>query len=62
MALIKGQTGKPATLSKEDMERAEQLKTLGNEHLTANRCEEAIMAYSEAIAIDCNNAIYYSNR
>lgn len=62
MALISGPAKPVATLSKKDMQKAEQLKTLGNEHMTANRCEEAIMAYSEAISIDSNNAIFYSNR
>lgn len=60
-ALVNG-SGSAAPPSKADLERADKLKTCGNEHLTANRCEEAILAYSEAIAIDPQNAIYYSNR
>lgn len=41
---------------------AEQAKKLGNEHFAAKEYEEAIKHYSEAIKLDSNNPVYYSNR
>ena len=42
--------------------KAESLKAVGNEELKAGNFEEAIAAYSGAIAADPSCATYYSNR
>ena len=48
-----------ATISSEE---AEAKKKLGNEAFVAKNFDEALKFYSEAIALDSNNAVYYSNR
>lgn len=42
--------------------KAEQLKNQGNEFVKQNDHLQAIKCYTEAISLDPNNAIYYSNR
>ena len=39
-----------------------QLKTQGNEALAQNKLDEAIQLYTEAIELDPDNHILYSNR
>ena len=45
-----------------DKSEAERQKGLGNEFIAANKPEEAVECYSNAIKIDSSNAIYFSNR
>ncbi|KAM7514580.1 hypothetical protein LguiA_004163 [Lonicera macranthoides] len=40
----------------------EVLKNMGNEKYKKGRFEDAIVLYDQAIALDCNNASYYSNK
>jgi tetratricopeptide (TPR) repeat protein len=49
-------------VSDEVRQRAEALKTKGNEKMTAKQFAEAIELYTEAIALIPTNAIYYANR
>ncbi|KAI9014776.1 hypothetical protein BC832DRAFT_546439 [Gaertneriomyces semiglobifer] len=42
--------------------KAEELKAAGNKKMTDKNYTEAISLYSQAIAFDGDNAIYYSNR
>lgn len=49
-------------LTEEQQQKAEKLKDIGNGLFKSKKMEEAIKAYSEAIAIDKLNAVYYSNR
>lgn len=44
------------------IEQAEQKKVEGNTFLRDSKIDEAIEAYSEAINLYPNNAIYYANR
>ena len=44
------------------MSEADVLKNEGNKLLQANDITGAISKYSEAIALDPNNQVYYSNR
>ena len=46
----------------EDKTEAERLKNAGNEFMKAEQFIEAVNSYTQAIAKDPNNAIYYSNR
>lgn len=48
--------------STEDINKAEQLKSKGNEALSAGNLDEAIKCYTEAIHFNPNNAIYWCNR
>ena len=41
---------------------AEEKKKLGNEASSAKKFDDALKFYTEAIALDSNNAVYYSNR
>ncbi|KAK9471842.1 uncharacterized protein V1510DRAFT_181875 [Dipodascopsis tothii] len=52
----------PAALSDADKAKAEGLKGEGNRHMAGRNYEEAIKAYTSAIAIDGANPIYLSNR
>ncbi|KAL1919145.1 uncharacterized protein VTP21DRAFT_2527 [Calcarisporiella thermophila] len=52
----------PPALSEEEKKKAEELKAAGNKKVTERNYPEAIKLYSEAIAIDGNNAVYYANR
>lgn len=40
----------------------EVLKNMGNEEYKKGRFKDAIVLYDQAIALDCNNASYYSNK
>jgi len=52
----------PSTLSPADKENADKLKQEGNTLMSNKKYDEAIEAYTKAIAIDSNNPVYYSNR
>ncbi|KAL5968219.1 Small glutamine-rich tetratricopeptide repeat-containing protein beta [Taenia solium] len=45
-----------------DKVKAEKLKTQGNSFMALDKFDEAIDCYSQAIALDPTNAIYYCNR
>ncbi|KAF9023391.1 TPR-like protein [Hymenopellis radicata] len=51
-----------AGLSATDKAKAEKFKATGNSQMTSKQYDDAIASYSEAIAIDSENPIYYSNR
>ncbi|KAK0465437.1 putative stress-induced protein STI1 [Desarmillaria tabescens] len=55
-------TSQPKLPTADDKARAEKLKQAGNSQMTAKKYEEAIASYTEAIALDPVNPIYYSNR
>ncbi|EDW11236.1 hypothetical protein AWZ03_009066 [Drosophila navojoa] len=44
------------------MDKVNELKEKGNTALNAEKFDEAIAAYTEAIALDANNHVLYSNR
>ncbi|KAF5375174.1 hypothetical protein D9758_000040 [Tetrapyrgos nigripes] len=48
--------------SAEDKAKADKLKQEGNALMSSKKYDEAIEAYSQAIALDTTNPIYYSNR
>jgi len=48
--------------STEDKKKAEALKMEGNAAISAKSYSLAIQKYSEAIALDSSNPVYYSNR
>ncbi|KAJ9090963.1 hypothetical protein QFC20_007774 [Naganishia adeliensis] len=50
------------TPSAADKQRAESLKAAGNALISAKQYSTAIEKYSQAIALDPSNAVYYSNR
>ena len=52
----------PATLSPADKENADKLKQEGNTLMSNKKYDEAIEAYTKAIAIDPSNPVYYANR
>jgi small glutamine-rich tetratricopeptide repeat-containing protein alpha len=52
----------PSVPSPEDKAKAEKLKQSGNAHMTAKKHDQAIDAYTKAIALDSINPVYYSNR
>uniref|UniRef100_A0A672ZUW4 Small glutamine-rich tetratricopeptide repeat-containing protein alpha n=1 Tax=Sphaeramia orbicularis TaxID=375764 RepID=A0A672ZUW4_9TELE len=52
----------PKTLSDEQREEAEQLKTEGNDQMKVENFAAAVEFYSKAIAINPQNAVYYCNR
>ncbi|CAK6963591.1 small glutamine-rich tetratricopeptide repeat-containing protein beta [Scomber scombrus] len=54
---------KPETSpSPEDIERAEQLKNEGNNHMKEENYRCAVECYTKAIDLDLRNAVYYCNR
>lgn len=60
---ISGATATAETADREDkLARAAQLKERGNAQLKVKQFEAALKSYSEAISLDPQNAIYYSNR
>uniref|UniRef100_A0A8C7YRQ5 Small glutamine-rich tetratricopeptide repeat-containing protein beta n=1 Tax=Oryzias sinensis TaxID=183150 RepID=A0A8C7YRQ5_9TELE len=63
-ALLKnGNSTSPETPpSPEDMERAEQLKNEGNNHMKEENYRCALDCYTQAIDLDLRNAVYYCNR
>lgn len=46
----------------DDKANAEKLKAAGNTHMSGKNYAAAIESYTQAIALDPTNAIYYSNR
>ncbi|KAG2117933.1 TPR-like protein [Suillus discolor] len=52
----------PSAPSAETKAKAEKHKQTGNTHMTAKKYDEAIDAYTKAIALDSVNPVYYSNR
>ncbi|KAJ1310801.1 hypothetical protein OPQ81_009321 [Rhizoctonia solani] len=52
----------PSGPSAADKEKAEKHKQSGNNFMANKEYQRAIDAYTEAIAIDPNNPVYYSNR
>ena len=48
--------------SAEDKAKAEKAKLLGNQKMAAKDYDAAIAAYGDAIALDGQNPVYYSNR
>lgn len=52
----------PKAPSPGDKAQAEKLKATGNTLMSAKKYDEAIASYSEAIALDGTNPVYYSNR
>lgn len=42
--------------------KAEKFKAEGNARMSVKQYDEAISAYTEAIALDPTNPVYYSNR
>ncbi|KAG5360927.1 Small glutamine-rich tetratricopeptide repeat-containing protein 2 [Yarrowia sp. B02] len=51
-----------AVLTEEQKAQADKLKLEGNKALSQRNFEESIDLYTQAIDIDANNAVYYSNR
>ncbi|KAM9820553.1 LOW QUALITY PROTEIN: small glutamine-rich tetratricopeptide repeat-containing protein beta [Neosynchiropus ocellatus] len=54
--------GPESSPSPEDIERAEQLKNEGNNHMKEENYRSAVECYSRAIELDLRNAVYYCNR
>lgn len=50
------------TVSAEDKQKAESIKVQGNRKVAERNYPEAIKLYTEAIELDGQNAVYYSNR
>ncbi|NXU71738.1 SGTB protein, partial [Oreotrochilus melanogaster] len=46
----------------EDVEKADQLKDEGNNHMKEENYDAAVDCYTRAIELDPNNAVYYCNR
>ncbi|KAG8131049.1 hypothetical protein E2320_017743, partial [Naja naja] len=46
----------------EDLEKADQLKDEGNNHMKEDNYAAAVDCYTRAIELDPNNAVYYCNR
>ncbi|XP_063068865.1 small glutamine-rich tetratricopeptide repeat-containing protein beta [Engraulis encrasicolus] len=55
-------TSPETTPSPEDIERAEQLKNEGNNHMKEENFASAVDCYTKAIDLDQRNAVYYCNR
>lgn len=52
----------PAGPSPEDKAKAEKLKAEGNALMSSRQYDQAIERYTEAVALDDRNPVYYSNR
>lgn len=52
----------PAAPSEADKDEAEKLKAQGNAKMSSKEYDAAIDFYTQAIAKDGTNAVYYSNR
>jgi small glutamine-rich tetratricopeptide repeat-containing protein alpha len=59
-----GTSSAPSTKSPsaEDKAQAEKLKQSGNAMMSSKKFDQAIDSYTQAIALDGTNAVYYSNR
>ncbi|KAF7367281.1 Hsc70 cochaperone [Mycena sanguinolenta] len=55
-------SSEPKPTSAADKAQAEKFKQSGNALMSAKQYDQAIEAYTQAIALDPTNAIYYSNR
>ncbi|KAH9853038.1 hypothetical protein C2E23DRAFT_885032 [Lenzites betulinus] len=55
-------TSSPKTPSASDKAAAENYKATGNSHMSTKKYDDAIKAYTQAIALDATNAVYFSNR
>ncbi|KAJ7462811.1 hypothetical protein B0H11DRAFT_1923221 [Mycena galericulata] len=55
-------SSQPKAISPEDKARAEKFKQSGNTLMSSKQYDQAIESYTQAIALDPANAIYYSNR
>ncbi|KAJ6519403.1 TPR-like protein [Mycena sanguinolenta] len=55
-------SSEPKSISAADKAQAEKFKQSGNALMSAKQYDQAIEAYTQAIALDPTNAIYYSNR
>ncbi|KAJ7275467.1 hypothetical protein B0H12DRAFT_1227952 [Mycena haematopus] len=55
-------SSEPKSISAADKAQAEKLKQSGNTLMSSKQYDQAIEAYTQAIAVDPTNAIYYSNR
>ncbi|KAG6919598.1 hypothetical protein DXG01_004262 [Tephrocybe rancida] len=53
---------KPKPPTPEEKAQAENFKQTGNSFMTANKYDDAIRFYNQAIALDATNPIYFSNR
>ncbi|KAG1715804.1 hypothetical protein ID866_1380 [Astraeus odoratus] len=53
---------KPSVPSPEDKKKADAQKAEGNKLMNAKKYDQAIEAYTKAIALDPTNPVYYSNR
>ncbi|KAL7748563.1 Small glutamine-rich tetratricopeptide repeat-containing protein 2 [Sorochytrium milnesiophthora] len=54
--------GASKNASDADKKKAEEFKSQGNKKVAEKDYDEAVRLYSEAIALDAQNAVYYSNR
>ncbi|XP_072338305.1 small glutamine-rich tetratricopeptide repeat-containing protein alpha-like isoform X2 [Scyliorhinus torazame] len=52
----------PTSPTVEDLSKAEQLKTEGNEQMKVENYQSAVDYYSKAIELNPSNAVYYCNR
>lgn len=55
-------SSQPKSISAEDKAQAEKFKQSGNTLMSSKQYDKAIEAYTQAIASDPTNPIYYSNR
>ncbi|KAJ7785858.1 putative stress-induced protein STI1 [Mycena metata] len=55
-------SSQPKSISAEDKAQAEKFKQSGNTLMSSKQYDKAIEAYTQAIAADPTNPIYYSNR
>lgn len=55
-------TLKQAATSEDNKKAAEEKKAMGNRKVAERNYPEAIKLYSEAIALNGDNAVYYANR
>ncbi|XP_029431969.1 small glutamine-rich tetratricopeptide repeat-containing protein beta isoform X2 [Rhinatrema bivittatum] len=52
----------PSSSSQEDLEKADQLKDEGNNHMKEENYGAAVDCYTQAVELDPSNAVYYCNR
>ncbi|KNE66912.1 hypothetical protein AMAG_11386 [Allomyces macrogynus ATCC 38327] len=61
-AAVAAASAAPRNVSDEDKKRAEELKAQGNKLVAERKFPEAVAKYTDAIALNPNNAVYFSNR